>query len=73
MPFIKISQTAKIVLVIAFLLLGHVINNVVNSPKINWFMSLVDDHKRGGFTANKEIVSLIGGMVFSFAASAVID
>ena len=72
-PFIKISKTAKTVLFIAFLLLGHVINNVVNSPKINWFMSLVDDHKRGRFTANKEIVSLIGGMLFSFAASSVID
>ena len=58
---------------IAFLLLGHIINNVVNSPKINWFMSLVDDNKRGSFTANKEIVSLIGGMVFSFVIGIFID
>ena len=72
-PFIELSKTAKIVLFIAFLLIGHIINNVVNSPKINWFMSLVDDKKRGGFTANKEMVSLIGGMVFSFAMGAVID
>ena len=72
-PFIKLTKTAKIVLFIAFLLVGHIINNVVNSPKINWFMSLVDDKKRGGFTANKEMVSLIGGMVFSFAMGAVID
>ena len=72
-PFIKLTKTAKIVLFIVFLLVGHIINNVVNSPKINWFMSLVDDKKRGGFTANKEMVSLIGGMVFSFAMGAVID
>ena len=72
-PFIELSKTAKIVLFIAFLLMGHIINNIVNSPKINWFMSLVDDKKRGGFTANKEMVSLIGGMVFSFAMGAVID
>ena len=71
--FIKISKTAKIVLFIAFLLVGHIINNVVNSPKINWFMALVDDKKRGSFTANKEMVSLIGGMLFSFAMGAVID
>ena len=72
-PFFDFSSTAKIVFFIVFLLLGHVINNVVNAPKINWFMSLVDDHKRGRFTANKEMISLIGGMAFSFAMGAVID
>ena len=72
-PFIELSKEVKIVLFITLLLLGHIVNNVVNSPKINWFMSLVDDKKRGSFTASKEMVSLIGGMVFSFAMGAVID
>ncbi|MBQ7370258.1 MAG: MFS transporter, partial [Clostridia bacterium] len=72
-PFIDLTKTQKTVLFVLFLLVGHIINNVVNSPKINWFMSLVDDHKRGSFTASKEMVSLIGGMVFSFAMGAVID
>ncbi|MBQ8881994.1 MAG: MFS transporter [Clostridia bacterium] len=72
-PFIQISTEVKIVLFIVFLLVGHIINNIVNSPKINWFMSLVDNHKRGSFTARKEIISLIGGMIFSFAMGAVID
>ncbi len=53
--------------------MGHIINNVVNSPKINWFMSLVDNSKRGSFTANKEMVSLMGGMAFSFAMGMVMD
>lgn len=72
-PFIELSQTAKIILFIAFLLIGHIINNVVNSPKINWFMSLIDDKKRGNFTANKEMVSLISGITFSFAMGSIID
>lgn len=72
-PFIQLSKTAKIVLFIAFLLIGHILNNVVNSPKINWFMSLVDDHRRGRFTANKEMVSLISGIMFSYSMGAVID
>ncbi|MBQ7642967.1 MAG: MFS transporter [Clostridia bacterium] len=72
-PFINLSRGWKIAIFIAFLLIGHIINNVVNSPKINWYMSLVADGKRGRFTANKEMVSLIGGMVFSFAMGAVID
>lgn len=72
-PFFKIANEIKIVLFVCFLLIGHVINNIVNSPKINWFMSLVDDKKRGRFTANKEIFSLIGGVIFSFIAGLVID
>lgn len=72
-PFFNISKQFKIVLFIIFLLCGHVINNIVNAPKINWFMSLVDDDKRGSFTAGKEIVSLIGGMIFTFIVGMVID
>lgn len=72
-PFIEISTEQKSLIFIIFLFLGHVLNNVVNSPKINWFMSLVDDDRRGSFTAGKEMVSLIGGMLFSFAMGMVID
>ena len=72
-PFLHLTQAQKIVCFVILLLLGHIINNVVFSPKTNWFMSLVDDHKRGVFTASKEMVSLIGGMIFSFAMGAVID
>ncbi len=72
-PFIKIPKTAKFVVFAVLLLSGHAINQVVNSPKINWYMSLIDDKKRGSFTANKEIVSLVTGVVFTTAMSAVID
>lgn len=72
-PFISLSKWAKTLLFIGLLLTGHIVNNIVNSPKINWFMSLVDDNKRGRFTANKEIVSLIGGMVFTFIVGQIMD
>ena len=72
-PFIEISKEVKIAIFVVLLLSGHIINNIVQSPKINWFMSLVDDSKRGRFTANKEIISLIGGMVFSFIMGNVMD
>ena len=72
-PLFSLSATAKSVLFIGFLLLGHVINNLVNPAKINWFMSLVDDKKRGVFTANKEIISLLSGFVFTFVLAAVYD
>ena len=72
-PLFNFSQNVKIVLFVAFLLLGQILTNVANPAKINWFMSLVDDHKRGQFTAKKEILSLIGGMIFSFIMGNMID
>ncbi len=72
-PFVKVPAIVKTIAFVALLLLGHAVNNVVYSPKINWFMALVDDDKRGVFTANKEIVSLIGGVLFSIGLGAVID
>ena len=47
-PFIAIPKWAKISVFIALLLAGHALNNIVNSPKINWYMTLVDDRKRLG-------------------------
>ncbi len=73
LPGISLSPETKTVLFIAFMLSGHIISQIIYSSKINWFMSLVDDDKRGRFTANKEIISLTGGMVFSFVMGQVID
>ena len=72
-PFFEMSKTVKTVLFVAMLLLAHIILNVSSPAKIDWHMRLVDDDKRGRFTALKEIVSLLGGMVFSFVIGTVID
>ncbi len=70
---LPISKTGQAILLIASLLIAQILHNAINSPKINWYMSLVDENKRGRFTANKEIVSLLGGMVFSFALGQIMD
>lgn len=72
-PLMPLSQPVKIALFVILLLSGELLANVVNSPKINWFMSLVPDKQRGSFTANKEIFSLIGGVIFSCIMGAVND
>lgn len=72
-PFVPVSQPVKIGLFVSLLLVGELIANLVNSPKTNWFMSLVPDRQRGRFTANKEIVSLMGGVAFTFAMGALND
>ncbi len=72
-PLLNISVAQKTILFVALLLVAQIIHNIIHAPKINWFMSLVDDDKRGKFTANKEIVSLLGGVAFSYALGAVMD
>jgi Na+/melibiose symporter-like transporter len=49
------------------------VHNILTAPKINWLMGLVDDCKRGSFTAIKEIISLISGTVVSLVMGMVID
>ena len=61
------------VILLVALLTAQAVMNVTRSSMINWLMSHVDDHHRGVFTAKKEIVSLIGGIIFKFSMGAVID
>ena len=72
-PFFRINPPLKLALFSLFLLGGYFIFNIVSSPKINWFMALIPDNKRGRFTALKEAVSLVCGMVFHFIMGTLID
>ena len=72
-PFFPISQTAKTVIFTVLLLIGFGLNNVANPSKTDWYMQSVDPSKRGVYTANKEIVSLISGMLFSLGLGYIID
>ena len=69
----SLSSETKTVIFTAVILLAYFIYNAVHPVKINWFMSLIDNDKRGVFTAKKEVVSLISGMVFTFLAGAAVD
>jgi MFS family permease len=62
----------SVVFVVA-IILAYLIYNIAHPKKIFWLMSLIDDDKRGRFTAIKEIISLIMGMTFTYAMGAVID
>lgn len=63
----------KIVIFVIAIFTAYLLYNFAHPKKIDWLMSLVDDHHRGRFTANKEIISLISGMVFSYSMGALID
>ena len=72
-PTIQVSPAVKTTCFVVMFLGGHLISNIISPYKLSWLMSFVPDNQRGRFTANKEIVSLIGGMIFSMLMSAVID
>ena len=72
-PSINLPSSVKVVLIVVMFLGGQLIANVVSPYKISWFMSFVDDKNRGKFTANKEIVSLAAGTVFSMVMGSVSD
>jgi len=72
-PFIDISREVKAVLFVIFMLLGHGIANIISPRKVNWMQSFIAPHYRGVFTAKKEIISLIGGMIFSLVMGNTID
>lgn len=72
-PGVNVSTDIKTVLFVMLFIGGHFISSLVLPYKLTWLMSLVPDKKRGSFTANKEIVSLIGGMSFSFIMGSLVD
>ena len=72
-PFIRASQGARSALFILMILSAHLIQNLSRPLKYQWLMGFVAPRERGWFTARKEIVSLIGGMLFTLAMGRMVD
>lgn len=72
-PLLKIEKTVRTVIFICLFLVAEVVKNVIYSPKMAWMMGMVDDSKRGSFTAKKETVSLLSGIVVSVTMGNLID
>ena len=72
-PTIGISTKYKTLIFTLLIFSAYLTYYIAHPQKINWLMSTVENSKRGIFTANKEIISLISGALFSFLAGAVID
>lgn len=62
-----------IVLFASVLILHHLMLNVSFPAKVSWTTGLIEDRKRGRFTAVKEMISLISGVIFTYSMGAVID
>lgn len=72
-PGLSVPREAKVVVFIVLLFLGRILYNLGYPSKMNWYMSVVADKERGRFTANKEIISLLGGTVYTFLMGLLID
>lgn len=72
-PVFDIPKNAKTAIFVVLLLLAEVVKNIAFPLQSTWFISLVDDKKRGVFIAKKEIISLISGMIVSMIMGRVID
>lgn len=72
-PLSGLSKSIKLTLFVICIFAAYFIYNIIHPLKINWLMSLVEEGKRGIFTATKERISLVFGMAFSFCMGAVSD
>lgn len=72
-PLLPVSGTVRAALFTVSIVSAYVLYNMAHPKKIHWLMSLIHDEERGQFTAKKEIVSLVAGILFSYAMGAVVD
>ncbi|MBQ7036357.1 MAG: MFS transporter [Clostridia bacterium] len=72
-PFINVPHGIRTAIFVVALLGGYFLLNMATAARTNWFMQLVANEKRGSFTAFKEAVSLVSGMVFVFLLGSLVD
>jgi predicted MFS family arabinose efflux permease len=73
LSFVPMSTTAKTALAFAGILLGYFFNYAVTSILFQWANAYVDPRRRATYSAEKEMMSLLGGMIFTFARGVAMD
>lgn len=73
LPFAPFAEGFKKPLVVISILVAYFGNYMVSTLIFRWGNSYVNPKKRAGFTAGKEIISLLSGMVVSFGAGYVMQ
>lgn len=72
-PFLPAAREYKTAIVIGCIILAYFGNYLVTSVIFKWGMSYVDNRKRASYSATKEMISLICGMVFTLAIGYAVD
>ena len=72
-PFLGLSLIQKTVFVCSCLLIAYLLKYMTSTVFFKWANGFVMPSRRGAFSANKEIVSLIVGMILTFAVGNLVD
>lgn len=72
-PFLPAEQSLKVVLAITLFLVAYFMRMLVEPVLYRWANSYVSPNVLAEYSAKKEILSLIGGMIFSFAVGMIMD
>ncbi len=72
-PFVPVGATERTVLVILSVLIAYAGKYLIYSLCFKWANSYVEPTKRASYSANKEILSLITGMIFTAVMGFIID
>lgn len=72
-PFLSQDKGIRTVLVILCVLLAYIGKYLILSVCFKWANSFVKPTKRGLFSARKEMISLVGGMIFTAVTGHIID
>lgn len=73
LPLTKLPSAVKETAFVVLIFVAYAVYYFIHPQKVNWLMSLIKQGERGRFTALKERVSLVIGMIFSYLAGAVVD
>lgn len=72
-PVLDIDSSVKPAIFVTVIISAYIIYNVIHPKKTVWLMSLVSDRKRGKFTAVKEIISLVAGIIYPIIMGKIVD
>jgi hypothetical protein len=72
-PFLPVPEGARGFVAAGGMLSGYALQYLVSSVLFRWANGYVDPRKRGGFSAVKEMISLLTGIVFTLAMGFIFD
>ncbi|MBQ7915541.1 MAG: MFS transporter [Firmicutes bacterium] len=72
-PLSGMENQPAVILFVVSILAAYLLSNMASPLKTNWFISMVEEHKRGVYSAKVEIFSLITGIFFTFIMGSTID
>lgn len=72
-PFMPVSKTFKTIMVVLLVLAAYIFKYLVIGIYFKWANSFVEPTKRGEYSAVKEMISLLTGIVYTLVIGFVVD